>query len=175
MASAAPTHPRPAREVPGIGGAIVYWLLLGMALAGFTPCVLLPEWRHLQSLELAERASAERVRVLQERVDREQRVLEAMTSDAGAVARLAQRDLGLRYADEEHVELGSIEPSSMIPADLVSEPPVPPIEVDPVWPDPALDRLFCDPATRPLIMGLSAGLAAVAFLLFGRRPAATPV
>lgn len=155
----------------------MYWLLIAMALAGFTPCVLLPEWRNLQALELAERASAERVRVLQERVDREQRVVEAMTSDAGAVARLAQRDLGLRYEHEEHVALGAIEPSSMIPPDLVSEPAVPPIEVGPVWPDPALDRLFCDPQTRPIIMGMSAGLAALAFLLFGRRPspAAAPV
>lgn len=164
-------NPVPARERPGLGGAVVYWLLLAMAFSALTPCVLLPEWRAMQALELTERAAAARTEAMRGRVADEQRMLDAMQKDPGAMARLAQRDLRLRRPDERQVPVGLAAFTPDLRTDL-SEPTPEPLAVGPVWPDLRYDRYFCDPQTRPIIMGMSVGLAAVAFLLFGRRPSA---
>jgi len=157
-------------------GAVVFWLLLLMSVAALAPCVLLPEWRQLQALQLAEQAQQVRVGRMQELVGRERTLLGAMRSDPAVAGRIARRDLGF-YADgEQAVSVGVVSftadagtspdaSSHTVLADL----PLDPVPSGAVWPDPKYDRVFCDPDTRPIIMIMSVGLAAVAFALFGRR------
>ena len=160
------------------GGTVVFWLLLGLALATLAPCIILPEWRHYQSLKLTEQVQEQRVAQLEDLVERERDRLAAMRTDPGTVARLARRELNYRYEGEQTVWLGAGVDS--IPARVASGPTAP-IELEPVRP-PALveralaslpelnyDNVFCEPSTRPLVMTMSVGLAVTAFVVF-RRP-----
>jgi hypothetical protein len=148
----------------------VYWLLIGMALATFAVCVLLPEWRHLQVLRHAEEGERLRVEQMEALVDHERRLLEAMTSDPGVVARMAQRELGYRPVDGHAVPVMSpVDGTGLAIHATVTEPReivLPPITA---WPPLAFDRVFCDPEKRPILMGMSIALAATAFFLFGAR------
>ena len=160
------------------GGTVVFWLLLGLAVATLAPCIILPEWRHYQSLKLAEQVQEQRVAQLEELVEREQDRLEAMRTDPGTVARLARRELNYRYEGEQTVWLGS--GADPIPMELAS-PPIGPIKLEPVRPPELVERalaplpeldydnVFCEPSTRPLVMTMSVGLALTAFIIF-RRP-----
>ncbi|MEK7756659.1 MAG: hypothetical protein AAB385_05555, partial [Planctomycetota bacterium] len=62
-------------------GRFVYWMLILMGLATFTPCIVLPEWREYQALRLTEQAERHRLGAMQRVVDRERNLLEAMQSD----------------------------------------------------------------------------------------------
>ncbi|MFQ5412909.1 MAG: hypothetical protein ACE5E6_00480 [Phycisphaerae bacterium] len=79
-----------------MGGAIVFWLLVVLAMTAFTPCVLLPAWRAYEAAYRAEHAAAHRRAALERLIEREQRTLDAIRTDPAAVARLAKRDLGYR-------------------------------------------------------------------------------
>jgi hypothetical protein len=146
----------------------VYWLLIGMALVTFAACVLLPEWRHLQTLRVAEQGERLRVEQMQALVDHERRLLEAMTSDPGVVARMAQRELGYQPVAGRAVPvMNPVDGTGLAIHAAVAEPRevvVPPIAA---WPPLAFDRIFCDPEKRPILMGMSIALAATAFFLFG--------
>ncbi len=160
------------------GGSVVFWMLLLMSVAAFAPCILLPEWRELQALKLAEEAESFRVERMQERVDREERLLDAVRSDPVLVARLAQRELGLRVPHENTMPLpGTSRANDTIPNTVVADPgdkvladiPLRAVKPGAVWPDLMWDRIFFDDRTRPLIMAMSIGLALIAFGLFGRN------
>jgi cell division protein FtsB len=195
---------------PGRGGAtVVFWLLLAMGLATFAPCVLLPQWRQYQALSVAEQMAQHRLDVLRSRIDKEQRLLDALRSDPAVVARFAQRDLGYRRPYEQVVKVSAATttaaPSTTfgpwagpIPARRDSRSLLPhgkgfpssngarrdsrtslhmrPMQPPPViaavlsyLPDYNYDRVFCADDTRPMLMGLSVALLAVAFVLFRPR------
>ena len=164
------------------GGAIVFWLLLLMATAAFAPCVLLPEWRQLQALHIAEQAQQRRVEQMQQRVDQERRLLEAMCRDPAVLARLARRELGFHSEQERQVPVyGTIAGNNDRRTSLQSlgnvqtDVPLEAVRAEAVWPDLKYDRIFCDPRTRPIIMAMSVGVVAAAFGLFGRQQKACPV
>ena len=180
---------------PGFGGAIVYWLLVTMALAAFVPCIILPEWRKLESVDASYQIEAERVRRFREVVEAERRALEAIRTDPAVIARLARRDLGYRESGERFVPVAVYGEEAANPSVVewlraspehqsdeprfAPEPLAPPrfaaslVSRLPQW---DYDALFCNDQTRTIIMSLSIALIAIAYALFGRasnhRPAA---
>jgi hypothetical protein len=155
---------------------LVSWVLLLMALGTFTPCVLLPEWRAYQVLQMAEQAERHRVGQMRHVVGRERRLVEALQTDPAVIRRVAQRELGFKMPGDRAV-LVSVSPeadstdalgASFVPQ-LVPPPPVL-ARAASYLPDYPYDRVFCDERTRLIVMGMSVALMLVAVCLHTRRP-----
>lgn len=158
-------------ERPTQGGACLFWLLTLMGLATFAPCIILPPWRQYQALEMAAQIEQHHLDALQHQVDRERRLLDAIRSDPGVVARLAQRELRFRRVDSQAVHVSV--PATRVEAEapFVPEPPRPPAVIAravSVLPRFDYDRVFCGDQTRPIVMGMSVALIGAAFALSGR-------
>ena len=153
-------------------GGFVYWMLILMGLAAFTPCVVLPEWREYQALRLAEQAERHRLDEMQRVVERERDLLEAMQSDPAVMARLAQRDLHFRRPGDTSVAV-SVPLTTVAPEDpfMASpiEPPLALARARSYLPDFNYDQLFCDDRTRLIILVMSVGLIVTAIALFSGR------
>ena len=150
-------------------GGFVYWILILMGLAAFTPCVVLPEWREYQALRQGEQAERHRLEEMQRVVDRERNLLEAMQSDPAVIARIAQRDLHFHRPGDTSVSVSVPLTATAIPEAFVAEPIDPPVALARArsyMPDFNYDALFCDDRTRPIIMVMSVGLIVTAIALF---------
>ncbi len=165
---------QPTIERPGErGGALVSWVLLVMALATFAPCVLLPEWRAYQTLQVARQAEEHRLSALQSVVDRERRHLKALRSDPCVISRIAQRELRFRAFDERAVPVSV--PVGSVPRGAAGErfvpksvpPPASLARAGSYLPNYPYDRLFCDERTRIIVMCMSVALMLVALCLPG--------
>ncbi len=147
----------------------MYWLLLTLAISTLAACVLLPEWRDLETLAAVEQAESDRADHMDQLVARERRNLSALTSDPAAMVRLAQRDLTMVRSGEIVVPVSLAAQDATTPypratADattLTIAPPAIP-RISHQW-----DRVFCHNRIRPAIITLSIALAAAAFALFG--------
>jgi hypothetical protein len=173
---------REARPAPGIGGAIVFWVMVLTGLSAFAPCVLMPEWRKLQALDVAKQCQEHRVAVLRREVERERQRLEAIRTDPAVLMRVAQRDLGYRRPHEQDVTVGSSEADAetLRIAIAGAGTPDPGFQPHALQPSPWVQRklqhlpalsyenIFCDPQTRLVVMSLAVAELAIAFLLFGR-------
>lgn len=162
-------------------GGIVFWMLLILGFSVFTPCVLWPEWRDYQLLQDANRQARQHLDSLLERVDQEKRLLLAMQTDPGVVARIAQRDLRFIRSGEQTV---SVNVSSInVEQDYYREPVfdekvresyskfIPPLlsQLAEMCPDLDYDQLFGSEETRNILITMSISLIALSFILFGRR------
>jgi hypothetical protein len=153
-------------------GGFVYWMLLLMGLATFTPCVVLPEWREYQALRMAEQTERHRLDEMQRVVDRERNLLEAMQSDPAVIGRLAQRDLHFRRPGDTSVAVSVPLTATALQAPFVGKPIEPPVALARArsyLPDFNYDALFCDNRTRPIIMVMSVGLIVTAIALFSGK------
>jgi len=153
-------------------GGFVYWMLLLMGLATFTPCVVLPEWREYQALRMAEQTERHRLDEMQRVVDRERNLLDAMQSDPAVIGRLAQRDLHFHRPGDTSVAVSVPLTATAPQAPFVGKPIEPPVALARArsyLPDFNYDALFCDNRTRPIIMVMSVGLIVTAIALFSGR------
>jgi len=153
-------------------GGFVFWMLILMGLATFTPCVVLPEWREYQALRLAEQSERHRLDAMQRVVDRERNLLEAMQSDPAVIARIAQRDLRFHRPGDTSVSVSVPLTATALQNTFVPEPIDPPVALARArsyMPDFNYDALFCDDRTRPIIMVMSVGLIVTAIALFSTR------
>ena len=153
-------------------GGFVYWMLLLMGLATFTPCVVLPEWREYQALRMAEQTERHRLDEMQRVVDRERNLLDAMQSDPAVIGRLAQRDLHFHRPGDTSVAVSVPLTANAPQAPFVGEPIEPPVALARArsyLPDFNYDALFCDNRTRPIIMVMSVGLIVTAIALFSGK------
>ncbi|MFQ5590968.1 MAG: septum formation initiator family protein [Phycisphaerae bacterium] len=164
----------PAVAAAPASGKLVFWLLALMGVSTFVPCVLLPQWRQYQALSVAEQTAQHRLDVLHGRIEQETRLLEALRSDPAVVARFARRDLGFHRANERVVRFSA----PLVPAARADRFTPSPVAPPPVLarlasylPDYNYDAVFCEDDTRPIIMALSLGLIAAAYVLLGRRRA----
>lgn len=170
------------------GQGFVFWLLLALGWIGLTPCVLLPEWRQYERLALAEQVEAYRLHELGRIVENARATSDALRDDPGVIARLAQRDLRFERSDERTIRVEAFDgfdatrtphddrlrradlrwmPEEALAASAVSAPPL--IESAlALLPVLDYDAVFCDDRTRSIVMILSFGLMALAFVLFGR-------
>ena len=157
---------------PRHGGGGLFWLLVLMGLATFAPCVILPQWRQYQALDMAAQVEQHRLDVLQAEVERERRLLQAIRSDPAVIARLAQRELKFQRVNSQAVLVAAPPTSPEPQPPFEPTPPGPPAVVARAvsfLPDYDYDRVFLDDETRPVIMAMSVALIGVAFWLFGRR------
>ena len=160
------------------GSPLIFWLLMGMAVVAFAPCLLLPQWRQYQALRLAEQVQTQRTEQLQGVVAAEQEKLRALRTDPAAVARLARRELHYRAAGEQFVAVDVPEVADPVreglDAPIVLTPVRPPAMVERALarlPGLNYDNIFCEPGTRNVVMGLSGALALAALVLFRPRSA----
>ena len=147
----------------------VYFLLVMMGLATFAPCVLLPEWRKYQALDLVAQAEQHRLDALTQEVDRQRELLTALSRDPAVVARLAQRELHYRPSGTQAVRVSApiVLPNDELPFRPVPvSPPVAVVRMASFLPAYDWDRVFCDDEVRPVLMIMSIALIAVAFALF---------
>ncbi len=161
-----PTEHRP-------GGA-VFWLLLVMGLSTFAPCIVLPEWRQYQAIQVTRQREQYRLDQLQHRVDAERRRLEAMQTDPAVVARLAQRDLGFHRPGQPSMPVVTVGRVAGLPGR--HETPFVAMQVNPpdwvrragsVLPRLNYDAVFCEGSARSIVMLMSVALIVIAFALFG--------
>jgi hypothetical protein len=157
----------------GDGGVgLVFWMLIGLSLCGFTPCMILPAWREYQTAELNARVREAEVAELQAEVSRRRRLLDAAHNDPAVVSRLAQRELGYRRPGEIVIPvaveaLPPTEDEDAAVNDLTpAEPPVAIRRVLDYAPQWDYDALFCESPARETILGLSTVLFISAFIIF---------
>jgi cell division protein FtsB len=156
---------------------LVFWMLTALGFIGLVPCVLLPEWRELQSLQLTEQHERHKIEQLKKTVDREEYGLKLLQTDPAAVARLARRDLRFHNPGETMIHVPVNFAASTIDQPF-SPRPVPP----PAWltkylvhlPAMDYDAVFCEPKTRQVVLIMSLTMIALALVLFRKSPAPIP-
>jgi len=154
---------------PGRGAALVFLLLTCMGLAALTPCVLLPEWRKYEALDRTAQIEQHKLDRLNRRIDAEQTRLDALCRDPGAVARLAQRDLGYHRKGMRSIPVSAAVLPQEADDDFRPVPVTPPSLVRKAvafLPELDYDQIFCDRETRPIVMLMSIGLIVTAFAVF---------
>ena len=174
------------------GGAIVFWMLILMALGALAPCILLPEWRQYQAMCQAEQAQRHRADSLQGLIEKQRRLLMALRSDPAVVARLARREYGFQREGERVVAVALPAVARSLAGSAFAGAGSPLVGDRPFIPQPVslptilsraasylpadydYDRIFCDDQTRLVIMVMSLALITVAFSLFSRQGAADP-
>lgn len=160
----------------------IFWSLVCLSFATFAPCVILPEWRALQVLEVAKQREQHRLQVVLAAIDKEERLLEAMRSDPVIIDRVVQRDLKYQRAGERVVrvalperrmDVATADADTRVADESFEPKPVPPpaavARALAILPTLDYDRIFCDEESRPMIMCMSVALLLVAFALYGRR------
>ena len=157
-------------------GGFAFYLLVLMGLSTFAPCILLPEWRKLEAIDLAAQLEQHELGVLQSRIEAQQRLVTAIRSDPVVMARLAQRELNVRLPGTKHVRVsagnGGLRSAggrehTFVPTQRRLPRPVE--RFCAALPQLNYDALFCDPEIRPILMIMSVGLIALAFALFRSR------
>ncbi len=165
-----------------MGERFIFWSLVFLSFATFTPCVILPEWRAYEVLEVAKQRERHRLEFVLETIDKEERLLEAMRSDPVIIDRVVQRDLKYQRAGERvvHVALPDrrMDVAAAGAATRLADETFEPKHVPPpatvaralaILPGLDYDRIFCDEESRPVILSMSVALLLVAFGLYGGR------
>ncbi|NLX12401.1 MAG: hypothetical protein GXY44_01940 [Phycisphaerales bacterium] len=175
------------RSRPAAGAAaqhaIMFWVLTGLALAVFVPAVILPVWLEREEICRQERAMAGVVAELDRRIQHNEATIQALLSDPLINQRIIRRELNYR-PDYEKVIQWSDSRARFLPVypDTLGESAAalvegaddgPPWVVIlrrwlPAWPWRAL---FVESPNRELLLFLSGGLLAAAFLLYNPHTA----
>lgn len=190
----------PALRAPG---GFVYWALLLMGFAAFAPAILIPEWRAYEALMVREQMERQRLERLESAVDRERRMMEGLRGDPAVIARVAQRELGFRHADDQWIAVQPADPTGGVllvaKNDVITNPEAPledeeylnlpegiasipraaslPPMIDSfmgLLPPLPYDFLFAREPTRSIMMCLGMAAIGAGVLLFGRRPYVAP-
>ncbi|HOW72200.1 MAG TPA: septum formation initiator family protein [Phycisphaerae bacterium] len=179
----APVDARPATYQPP-AHPIMFWVLTGLALAIFVPCVLVPMWMDTEQLREEEQAMAAQVAELKDQIARNQARIEALLADPLVNERIARRELNYRPEGEEVIHWSPYELSTV--HTVRSEEPLVTSADDPngldrwvatlshwlpAWP---WRDLFGRAPNRSLFLMMAGGLLLAAFVLytpvFGRVP-----
>ncbi len=147
----------------------VFWCLLGLAGAGFLPCIALPAWRDYQALAAAVEIEERPTQALRDSVAKQRRTLEAIRTDPAVASRMAERQLGYLRPHQRQVSLdipaSPIRPAVYVPPQPVSPPPVV-ASFAAELPKANYDNMFCREPTRMILMLLSGSVLVAAFVLF---------
>ena len=150
-----------------------FWLLVLFASAMFAPCVLVPVWKDYQAIKLAERFEIATVEKMRRDIEQQGRRLDALRTDPGAVARVAQRDLAYTRQGEFSVRVETVPVPRGNTVTTAVQPVRPPAAVFRAlsWLsiEPAHLEVFADPVLRTTVMCLSGGLILAACLIFPPR------
>ena len=160
----------------GGSNAPMFYLLLALAVIGFVPTVILPDWRAYQALHLAAQMEQQQTELQRTQAAERQRVLEAVRTDPAVGTRLAQQELAYRLPGYQHVVVPGVPVVLCQPAVeplKPAQPPGPIAQLIAYLPDLPYDQIYCREPTRTVLMLLSGALVLVAFALFG-QPAHRP-
>ena len=150
-----------------------FWLLVLIASAMFAPCVLVPVWKDYQAIKLAERFEIATVGEMRRDMDRQERMLDALRTDPGAVSRVAQRDLAYTRRGASSVRVQADPAPRRRPAVSIVDRVQPPVAVTRAlgWLSitPKHLEVFADREVRTTVMCLSGGLILAACLIFPPR------
>ena len=161
-------------EAVPAGGGPVPWLLMMMAVTVLAPCILLPEWRDYEALQLSRQAERHRLEAMQAVVEKERRTLEAIQTDPAVIARMAQRELGFQPSGSTPVPVVADMPAVEVDESFTPEPIPPPAFLARLLsylPDYDYDAVFCEPRSRLVLVVMCTALIGVALWLPGRRTA----
>ncbi|HUU85833.1 MAG TPA: hypothetical protein VM243_20235 [Phycisphaerae bacterium] len=167
--------PNGATGVCSGGSPLLFWGLIALAGAGFAPCVVLPVWRDYQAMALATQVEEQLAATARADVERLRHTAAAIRTDPAVAARLARRELSYRHPGQAEVPVPGVLPAGFhAPRPMAVQPIEPPRPIARVigrLPAMNYDRLFLDGPTRVILMLLSGGLVAAAFLLCRPEPA----
>ncbi len=166
------------RTTPNDGG-FVFWMLMVLGFSVFTPCVLWPEWRDVQTLQAAQLQARQHLESLRRVVDQEKRLLVAMQTDPGVISRIARRDLQFTRAGELAipVDVSPVMPEHADHGNAVTEGqgadrsakfiPRLLLRLADILPDWDYQQVFGSEQTRTILIVMSIALIALSFVLFG--------
>lgn len=157
--------------------SIMFWVLTSLALAIFTPCVLVPIWVEGEHLRTYERSLTSSVATLEAESAQDQAQIQALLTDPLVNERMVRRELNQRPAGEQVIRWSPDELAAVrihLP-EQKAEPA--PLENDalstrvaliarwlPNWP---WQELFAQTPQRPILLMMAGGLLLAAFLLYG--------
>jgi len=161
---------------PG-GHAVMFWVLVGMAVLVFAPCVLVPIWMQTEELIRAEREAQAVLHRLEMRIGEQKRLMDGLRNDPSVNERVARRDLRFQHAAEELVPVSEAAPARIVSArdsavqeTLENGDATLVVTVQAVrrWlPDLPWVELFGRPPNRTIFLLMAAALVVTAFVLFG--------
>lgn len=166
-----------------VSHTIMFWILSGLAMLVFAPCVLVPVWCETEAIAAHEQQVASVVARLEKQVERNEARIQALLADPVVNQRIMRRELNHHPPDERVVSF----PAEDLAGLDVSPPEPPPqpspttVDLRPAWlasaqrwlPAWPWRKLFTEPANRSLLLAMSGGLLAAAFLLYGPVPEAS--
>jgi len=159
---------------------VMFWLLVGMAAMVFAPCVIIPIWSDTEELVRQEYDAAIILAQLQARLDQQDRLIRALTSDPLVNERIARQELRFGRRDEELLP-GASTGGSLLGDDWAAYIPpemnnLPVTEVPEFaqtarkWlPNLPWVELFGKPPNRTIFLLMAGGLLVAAFVLFGHN------
>jgi hypothetical protein len=159
----------------------MFWLLLGMAVLVFAPCVIVPVWMDTEELIRTEADAAAAIGRLEQQIAAQVRLETALRSDPLVNERIARQEL--RYGrPDENILPGAAEnptdlPSRQMPAVAPPSESSPAITPPPAWTQsvrpwlPSLPwvELFGKPPNRTIFLLMAGGLLVAAFVLYGHN------
>jgi hypothetical protein len=156
-------------------GTLLYWLLLVFSGAALAVSAILPAWldyRGTEQIELHRRQVLAQVQQRAELIDRQ---LEHLQTDPAYIERVAREESRAEIAGVEKIYVQNASEAGN--ADLTSEDireSGPHAElaarVDKLVAQTPWFGIFIDSATRPIVLGLSAGVFLVTLILLALRP-----
>src|SRR5690606_3437444 len=121
-----PPSDRPTSAAAMAAHVIMFWVLTGMALAVFAPCVLVPIWQELEGVRAYRDEMRAAIQSLQAQVRKNQERINGLREDPLANERIARRELNYRPEAEQIVRVSSQELATL----RVQPPPPLPGELD---------------------------------------------
>ena len=159
------------------GHIVMFWVLIGMAVTIFAPCVLVPVWIEAEEIRAYERSLAGVIGDLEAQIAENDARTEALRADPLVNDRISRRELNYR-SNGERITAFSPEELKSLPLRM-SEPAgvetVQQNQTAPGWalavqrwlPDWPWHKLFAESPNRPIMLLMAAGLLFSAFFLYG--------
>jgi hypothetical protein len=161
---------------------IMFWVLTGLALLIFAPCVLVPLWFEKEQMRAYEASLTAVVADLEHQAARGRARTQALLNDPQVNERIIRRELNVHPKSEQVIqwspdELAAAAPGIDVPA---SRPAAAAQEENssrcvavlarwlPDWP---YQDLFAKSPQRPLLLAMAGGLLLAAFMLYAPVPA----
>jgi len=153
---------------------MMFWLLTAIGVAAAAPCFFVPPSEALLTLRRLETEEQQRLRDLEQLVQRQARWHEALRSEPQVIYRLAQRELSYRI-DGEMVSI----PEVAIPIEQKSPPPAVSLnEILPPWLAAVYPRAavlaYQSERCRFIILGMAMILIMFAITAYSPSPANRP-
>jgi hypothetical protein len=174
-------------DPPSVSGTaahpIMFWVLTTLALAVFTPCVLVPIVVESQEIRAYEAAAVQSLADMKAQVEKNEARIEALRTDPLVNDRIVRRELNYRPDGEQVVQLPAGELTQVRPGEPAMTRVAPASQDQkadwflaaakwlPRWP---WRELFAKSPNRSLLLAMSGGLLVAAFLLYGRPVSARP-